>query len=168
MNLLPDDIVRTIGNRLGNGDLGSVAKASRTMRGVLGPEADAREQKRVLDVLARARRETEPIDVVLTGTTHYYSFVLSFSGSTGTLKFGKNKKFNWQPRLESCTFSAATDGRSLSMAQARAVAEDVLKEVFRGRTKDACRRVESSGDPAFVAAIVMTYAFDLLMKSRDE
>lgn len=165
MDLLPNDIVRTIGNRLSNGDLGSAARASRSMQRVLGPEADARERTRVLGVLKRVQRETEPIHVVLSGNAYYYSFVLSFSGSIGTIKFGKNKRYNWMPRLEKCAFSSNGPPNDVSMADARSIAMDVLRDVFQRRLKDACRRVASSRDPAFVAATVMTYAFDIFMAS---
>lgn len=164
MDLLPNDIVRRIGNRLERNDLGSAVKASRSMRSVLGPEIDRRERAQVLGVLERAQRETEPINVVLSSDAYYYSFVLSFSGSTGTIKFGKNKRYHWVPRLETCTFM--DDGhRSLSMADARAIAKEVLRDVFSGRARDACIRLTSSGDPAFVAATVMTYAYDIFMRS---
>jgi hypothetical protein len=131
------------------------------MMGVLGPEADARERTRILGVLERAQKETEPLHVVLDGDTYYYSFVFSFQDTHGTLKIGRNKRYSWRPKLKSCTFSV--DGsRSLSMPEARAIAKDILRDVSQGRLDNACSRMKSSGDPAFVAATVMTYAYDIM------
>jgi hypothetical protein len=162
MERLPNDIVRSIGGRLNERNLRSASRASRSMRDVLGPEADDRERARVLGILERAQQETEPLHVILDGDAYYYSFVLSFSGSTGTLKFGKNKRYNWRPKLKTCTFSI---GGRRSMAEARAIATGVLEDVSRGRLDSACERIQSSGeeDSAFVAATVMTYAYDILV-----
>lgn len=160
MERLPDDIVRSIGGQLDDRNLRSAARASRSMKDVLGPEADDRERARVLGVLDRAQKETEPLHVILDSETYYYSFVLSFSGSMGTLKLGKNKRYNWRPKLKACTFNTAPIHRR-SMAEARAIARGVLEDVSQGRLDSACSRITSSGDPVFVAATVVTYAYDI-------
>lgn len=169
MERLPNDMLETIGSRLNDGNLASLVGSSRSLKDALGPMADARDKAKVMGTMERMKQEAakEPLSVVLQGKDYYYSFVVSLDQGSAFAKFrfGKNKRYDWMPRLETCMFRIdAKREPAMSMNEARRIAQEVVRNVLDGRSRVACKSLEAIRDDAdrfFAIATIMTRAYEL-------
>jgi len=169
MERLPNDLLDTIASPLSEQNLTSLVGSSRSLKDALGPTVDARDKANVLGTMERMKQEAvkEPLSVVLQGDAYYYSFAVSLdpNSSFAKFRFGKNKRYDWKPRLETCTFRIdAKREPAMSMGQAREIAQKVLRDVLEGRVRVACKSLEAIRDDAdrfFAIATIMTRAYEL-------
>ena len=169
METLPNDLLDTIGSQLNDRNLTSLVGSSRSLKDALGPTVDARDKSKVLATMERMKQEAarEPLSVVLGGDAYYYSFVVSLDQGSAfaRFRFGKNKRYDWNPRLETCMFRVDTRKEpTMSTGKAREIAQKVLRDVLEGRARVACKSLEAIRDDAdrfFAIATIMTRAYEL-------